>query len=186
MPAFQFRRYATRGDSNPAMWWVCHVMIHPSLTRRKMIGGDLDPWVETHGKNQPSLMRRVWERGHPARMNPMDGIQPSLTRRNIVVDARGPWVETHLNSIVATRRGRLGGDVVRGLKPTAKFGCRYAAKMRLQPTTNDPRPRVSAPRPRISVPRPMGFPPHGAGIPKSASSRAENHRTAGWVAPLVA
>jgi hypothetical protein len=32
------------------MWWVCHVMIHPSLTRRKMIGGDRDPWVETHGK----------------------------------------------------------------------------------------------------------------------------------------
>ena len=35
-----------------------------------------------------------------------------------------------------TRRGRLVGDVIRGLKPTAKFCCRYAANMRLQPTTN--------------------------------------------------
>jgi hypothetical protein len=36
----------------------------------------------------------------------------------------------------------LGATVIRGLKPTAKFICRYAAKMRLQPTTNGPRPRV--------------------------------------------
>ena len=49
--------------------------------------------------------------------------------------------------------GGIGGIVIRGLKPTAKFICRYAAKMRLQPTTNGPHPRVS-------VPRPM-FPPHG-------------------------
>jgi hypothetical protein len=37
------------------MWWVCHVMIHPSLTRRKMIGGIVIrglkpiPGVETPG-----------------------------------------------------------------------------------------------------------------------------------------
>jgi len=45
-----------------------------------------------------------------------------------------------------TRRGRLVGDMIRGLKPTAKFCCRYAANMRLQPTTNAPRPRVSVSR----------------------------------------
>ncbi len=38
--------------------------------------------------------------------------------------------------------------LIRGLKPTAKFSCRYAAEMRLQPTTNGPRPRVSVPRRR--------------------------------------
>ena len=45
-----------------------------------------------------------------------------------------------------TRRGRLVGDMIRGLKTTAKFCCRYAANMRLQPTTNAPRPRVSVSR----------------------------------------
>jgi len=90
-----------------------HGGIHPSLTRRKMIGGDRDPWVETH---LPALKRRA-----------------------------------KFNRRYAT--GGIGGIVIRGLKPTAKFICRYAAKMRLQPTTNGPHPRVS-------VPRPM-FPPHG-------------------------
>ena len=69
--------------------------------------------------------------------------------------------------------------MIRGLKPTAKFICRYAAKMRLQPTTNDPRPMGF---------RPMshGFPFHGVGIPKSVSLCAGNHDTAGLKSSIVA
>ncbi len=42
----------------------------------------------------------------------------------------------------------VGEPTIRGLKPTAKFSCRYAAEMRLQPTTNGLRPRVSVLRRR--------------------------------------
>ena len=42
--------------------------------------------------------------------------------------------------------------MIRGLKPTAKFCCRYATNMRLQPTTDDPRPRISDSWPRVFDP----------------------------------
>gem|GEM_PF-4929871 len=55
----------------------------------------------------------------------------------------------------------VGEPTIRGLKPTAKFSCRYAAEMRLQPTTNGPRPRVSVPRPMGFRSTAHGFPFHG-------------------------
>ena len=80
----------------------------------------------------------------------------------------------------------VGEPTIRGLKPTAKFSGRYAAEMRLQPTTNGSRPWVSVPRPTGSRSTAHGFPFHGVGIPKSTSLCAGNHDTAGLKSSRVA
>jgi hypothetical protein len=64
-----------------------------------------------------------WERGHLARvpvpsLRDEGGFQPG--------DVVGCHVMIHPS---LTRRGQLGATVIRGLKPTAKFSCRYAAKI---------------------------------------------------------
>ena len=94
--------------------------------------------------------------------------------------------ETNRGNVVRGLKPIVGEPTIRGLKPTAKFRCRYAAEMRLQPTTNGPRPRVSVPRPMGFRSTAHGFPFHGVGIPKSTSLCAGNHDTAGLKSSRVA
>jgi len=73
------------------------------------MGHHRDPWAETHGI-QPSLTRRAWERGRPARIGPygnggitaIRGLKPTAKIRRHYAT-----MEIPINSTVATRRGPM-------------------------------------------------------------------------------